>query len=428
MSTWWYLPCGECSKEVEAITFTAGAFCGGKSPSASILVVSANGTVNQRPVAENREELGLTRCWQQVTNREGIMDRSSLSIDSGPQSDLDPLDIARAAIREALAGAADVNLDDIQPLPESAGWALAPDALRFLVSLVRHYGPRHIVEFGSGLSTRVLAWACAVSELRCRITSIDHDPEFIGHTAVELASQNIKVPVASVLAPLVARTFDGQPMPVYYVQPRQFASGRRADLVIVDGPPRALGGREGTLHQTMGFARPGTILLLDDASRVEERRVLSQWQSTFDDAIEVTYLPGFVRGLAAVVIREPMSAEAAFGMRLGLLVRDLEVAIEPRSLVILVDEEQFEKSLFTICRIVPFLERDGQYWGPPADDDTAIQELERLRKTGATHIAFGWPAFWWLDFYSGLHQHVRRSYPCILENHRLIVFDLQNAV
>ena len=78
-------------------------------------------------------------------------------------------------------------------------------------------------------------------------------------------------------------------------------------------------------------------------------------------------------------------------------------------------------------RRIPFLERDGQYWGPPSDDATAVRELERLRQeTGARFMVFGWPAFWWLEYYGGLREHLRSKFRCVLENERLVVFDLRS--
>ena len=75
-------------------------------------------------------------------------------------------------------------------------------------------------------------------------------------------------------------------------------------------------------------------------------------------------------------------------------------------------------------RYLPFTEREGQYWGPPPDDETAIRELERLRDGGASHLVFAWPAFWWLEHYAGLHGHLCSRYRRVLGNSRVIVFDL----
>jgi glycosyltransferase involved in cell wall biosynthesis/SAM-dependent methyltransferase len=96
--------------------------------------------------------------------------------------------------------------------------------------------------------------------------------------------------------------------------------------------------------------------------------------------------------------------------------------------LILVDENQWGSDEgIADHNVVPFLERDGQYWGPPPDDGTAVRELERLRGEGAGFIAFAWPAFWWLDHYAGLRQHLRSRHRCLLQNERLIVFDLRGC-
>lgn len=72
----------------------------------------------------------------------------------------------------------------------------------------------------------------------------------------------------------------------------------------------------------------------------------------------------------------------------------------------------------------PFLERDGQWGGRPADDAAAIAELERLRAAGARFLAFAWPAFWWLEHYAGFRRHLRGRYRCAVDHDSLVVFDL----
>jgi 2-polyprenyl-3-methyl-5-hydroxy-6-metoxy-1,4-benzoquinol methylase len=94
---------------------------------------------------------------------------------------------------------------------------------------------------------------------------------------------------------------------------------------------------------------------------------------------------------------------------------------------ILVDEDQWGGGEpVPDRRAIPFLERDGQYWGPPADDETAIRELQRLVHEGAGFIVFAWPAFWWFEYYSGLARHLRSTFRCVLQNERAVVFDLRS--
>jgi hypothetical protein len=95
--------------------------------------------------------------------------------------------------------------------------------------------------------------------------------------------------------------------------------------------------------------------------------------------------------------------------------------------LILVDENQWGRELSAAHPTLPFLEREGQYWGPPPDDATAIRELDRLRRAGASFIAFAWPAFWWLDHYADFHEYLRSNFRCLLRNDRLVVFDLRPA-
>jgi hypothetical protein len=76
-------------------------------------------------------------------------------------------------------------------------------------------------------------------------------------------------------------------------------------------------------------------------------------------------------------------------------------------------------------RRIPFLEREGGDWGEPADDATAIGELERLREAGANFMVFVQPALWWLDYYTGLHHYLRSNFRCALENDALVAFDLR---
>jgi hypothetical protein len=109
-----------------------------------------------------------------------------------------------------------------------------------------------------------------------------------------------------------------------------------------------------------------------------------------------------------------------------LAMRDLKALVPANETVVLVDQEEWREAR-TECdlRILPFLERKGSYWGPPSDDEISIREIDRMRDTGACLIAFARPCFWWLTFYSGLNAHLREHYTCVLENERLIAFDLR---
>jgi|SoiMethySBSTD1v2_1073268.scaffolds.fasta_scaffold175790_2 hypothetical protein len=220
---------------------------------------------------------------------------------------------AVSALDEALRSAPDVDLAWVgRPLAEDA-WEAAPDLLRLLFALVGTLRPKHVLEFGSGLSTVVLARAASTVP-GCVVTSIDHDPAFAAATATLLADQGGSV-VALGCAPLVARVRAGELQPCYLVDDELLGSRRVPDLIVVDGPPAVLGGRRGMLPLALEHAQSGSIVLFDDADREPEARALAHWEDVLGDAVEVHRPQGFARGLAAVILVAPTVARIRMAPR-----------------------------------------------------------------------------------------------------------------
>jgi hypothetical protein len=91
----------------------------------------------------------------------------------------------------------------------------------------------------------------------------------------------------------------------------------------------------------------------------------------------------------------------------------------------LVDQGTFGNLFAASHSIIPFLQPVGKYQETPSDDATAIQELERLRGSGAVAIIIAWPAFWWLAYYGGFKQYLQSNFHCSANNERLAAFDLR---
>ena len=107
--------------------------------------------------------------------------------------------------------------------------------------------------------------------------------------------------------------------------------------------------------------------------------------------------------------------------------REITGIVPWETTIILVDSAQTEIHRWLEGRsCIPMMERDGRYWGTPADDRAAISEVERLRALGAGFVVFAWPALWWLEHYSEMARWLRRSFGCALENERLVIFDLRH--
>lgn len=109
-----------------------------------------------------------------------------------------------------------------------------------------------------------------------------------------------------------------------------------------------------------------------------------------------------------------------------LAAKDIAELVSINEKFILVSNGWLETDAILSRKALPFLERDGQYWGCPADSEMAIQELERLRQEGANFIVFPWTSFWWLDYYSQFKDYLFQQYDCILQNDRCVIFDLRN--
>jgi hypothetical protein len=104
----------------------------------------------------------------------------------------------------------------------------------------------------------------------------------------------------------------------------------------------------------------------------------------------------------------------------------MEATASGATVVIADDPNQWSALPFVSERqLLPFLESEGEFNGPPLDDLNAIQELERLRQKGAGYMVFGAHAFWWLDYYKEFDGYLRSKYQCLKENNRLVVFSLR---
>jgi hypothetical protein len=95
----------------------------------------------------------------------------------------------------------------------------------------------------------------------------------------------------------------------------------------------------------------------------------------------------------------------------------LEASLPEKAEIILVDEN--------LWGALPFPERDGVYWPPPADGHAKLAELERRRRAGRQFVVFAQLAFWWLDNYAELRDHLERN--CKLRLQTRSGYDVRDA-
>lgn len=111
--------------------------------------------------------------------------------------------------------------------------------------------------------------------------------------------------------------------------------------------------------------------------------------------------------------------------RLSIL-QEISALVPPGDTFILVDEGAFGQGPVIADRYCVRFPADTENpRGLPADDEAAIEELERLRAGGASFIVFVKPALWWLRRYDGLRSHLDSRYARELETAASVAFGLQ---
>jgi len=76
-------------------------------------------------------------------------------------------------------------------------------------------------------------------------------------------------------------------------------------------------------------------------------------------------------------------------------------------------------------KVLPFMEKNGQFWGLPENDAQAIMEVERLRELGVDAFGFSWSAFWQLQQCEHFAHHLYSKYRTIHDDNRLRMFTLK---
>ncbi len=175
-------------------------------------------------------------------------------------------------------------------------WVLAKDSMRFLIALVRHVQPSRVIEFGSGLSTRMLSHELAAGGV---VRSFDHVDAFARNTRDSIGRAPGPADISVLCRPVGLRWFHGKLLPFYGIRPGDFDAVRDADLVIVDGPPQAWG-REAALYAAYPAMRDGALLVLDDASRAGEQDSIAAWKHRYGAALEQVFIPQLGKGMLVV--------------------------------------------------------------------------------------------------------------------------------
>jgi len=189
---------------------------------------------------------------------------------------------------EALQGLY-VSLGLQRALPLTRGWAASPDFLQELAAHALDERPTCVVECSSGTSTLVLA-RCMQINGTGKVYSLEHDPSYAKRTRRQLELHGLSDWATVIDAPLLTQQFGTRQHPWY--DSSALASIQAIDMVVIDGPPQAIGDAARYPAGPALFPRltPGAAVFLDDAMRPGERTALQLWADEFPQ-LEILSLP-----------------------------------------------------------------------------------------------------------------------------------------
>lgn len=178
--------------------------------------------------------------------------------------------------------------------PERHTWPISPDFGLYLIELLETRDYNLIIEFGSGISTVVVAKALAKIARRVPSASVpefisfDHLEKFYKETLARIQQASVEQYARVIYAPLKEIELNGRTADYYdcagtltELAQRRPVNSLRV-LVIVDGPPASTGKNArypaGPLILAH-FAGATIDLLLDDYIRDDEKEIARMWEA-----------------------------------------------------------------------------------------------------------------------------------------------------
>jgi glycosyltransferase involved in cell wall biosynthesis len=142
------------------------------------------------------------------------------------------------------------------------------------------------------------------------------------------------------------------------------------------------------------------------------------------DDLTMTAVVSHARRLGLTADRRAWKPHAWWA-QIGAAIADIVSVVPEGGSFILAEQDAWGSGPHIAGRVrVPYLERDGRYWGPPGDDEQAIAELQRQRDRGERFFAVAFPYLWALDHHRGLRAWLASNARERLSNDRVAIFEL----
>jgi hypothetical protein len=173
----------------------------------------------------------------------------------------------------------------------TTSWSMRFSNLHKIMEILDERQPLTIVEFGSGLSTILIAsWLDCLG--RGKLISYDHDSNWADATKNHLRMHNLEDFAEVRHAPLKEIECDGQRV-VWYNLDDQISDIAEIDLMIVDGPPASASAnglsRLPAFFQFRNQFSPNHAIVLDDANRPGEQAIVEKWMQFLPHCCSYTH-------------------------------------------------------------------------------------------------------------------------------------------
>lgn len=165
--------------------------------------------------------------------------------------------------------------------------SLRPFVIVFAINELLINRRKCILEFGSGVSTIILARAIRMYGLDCRLVSVESDESWLNMTNSILEREGLSSFVDLVYAPLVFKESEGGRIHWYdeLTLDYRLRSFAEFDMVLIDGPSAYEKDHELSRYFAMPFLKgrlaSGYSIFLDDADRNGEKKVMDMWSREF---------------------------------------------------------------------------------------------------------------------------------------------------
>jgi predicted O-methyltransferase YrrM len=172
----------------------------------------------------------------------------------------------------------------------TTSWSMRFSNLLAILDLLDAHRPRLVVEFGSGISTLLIA-AWMRESHQGRIVSFDHDADWAAITRRYLHNHELGDFAEVVHAPLRSSSDEQSVSAWYDLDRHQIAELEDIDMVVVDGPPAGIVekrlARMPALGRLYDRLAPSCVVILDDAKRTGESQIVNEWTTRYSEFIPV---------------------------------------------------------------------------------------------------------------------------------------------